>query len=108
MHYDVINIDFIMMDYYWTPELRDFVGMLTEDAPSLIFLVGLQGSGKTSALRAIEEYLSGKAGAYYWRWDGELPEDWEHIRHFQFFLIESPRLQGGVQQQDGQGLGRDR
>ncbi len=94
MHFDVMNVDF-MSDYFWAPEFRDFVERLTVDAPSLIFLVGLQGSGKTSALRAIEDYLSGKAEAYYWRWHRELPQPWEEIKHRRFFLVDLPDYRTG-------------
>lgn len=90
LHFNVINIDFIMMDYYWAPEFKHFVEGLVENAPSLIFLVGLQGSGKTSALKAIESYMTSKIGAYYWRWNGKLPEDWEHVKKHRFLLVDLP------------------
>ena len=69
MHYDVINVDFVMVDYFWTREFKGFVEGLLRDAPSLLFLVGLQGSGKTNALRAIYSFMLGKGeGCFYWRW----------------------------------------
>jgi len=109
LHYNVINIDFIMMDYYWAPEFRHFVEGLTKNAPSLIFLVGLQGSGKTSALKAIESYMTDKKGAYYWRWDGELPEDWEHVTSHRFLLVDMPDYGaggGGRMTKDLDGIGK--
>jgi hypothetical protein len=92
LHYEVMNVDFIMMDYYWAPEFKSFVEELSDDPPSLIFLVGLQGSGKTSALKAIEAKLS---SAYYWRWDGKLPELWEEVKHWRFFLVDLPDFRAG-------------
>jgi hypothetical protein len=109
LHYEVINVDFIMMDYYWTPEFRPFVEGLVKNAPSLIFLVGLQGTGKTSALKAIEAYMSGKVGAYYWRWGDKSPEDWEHIKHCGFLLVDLPDYGAGAgskMAKDLDGIGR--
>jgi hypothetical protein len=90
LHFKVMNIDFIMMDYYWTREFRGFVEGLVEDAPSLIFLVGLQGSGKTSALKAIESYVSGKYGCLYFRLGEDFRRLGDNAMDCRFLLVDLP------------------
>jgi len=55
--------------FYFTEEFRRFVEGLLGVVPSLIFLVGLQGVGKTRFLRVLERFLLEKRkNSYYWRW----------------------------------------
>jgi hypothetical protein len=98
-----------MQGYYWTPELRRFVEGLAKSAPSLVFLTGLQGSGKTNALMAIEDYVIRCGGGYYWRWDGGTPPYWREESRNRFLLIDLPDyLAGGGRRmmRDLDGVGR--
>lgn len=109
MHYDVINVDFISMDYYWTKEFRSFVEGLSRDSPSFIFLVGLQGSGKTSALRVIERFKMNEFGCYYWRWGEDIREKMEYLKECTFLLIDLPDYEaggGGRMKRDLDGIGK--
>lgn len=110
MHYDVINVDFVMVDYFWTREFKGFVEGLLRDAPSLLFLVGLQGSGKTNALRAIYSFMLGKGkGCFYWRWGEEDLRKWEgYLKECRFLLVDLPDYGadgGGRVRKDLDGIG---
>jgi hypothetical protein len=109
MHFDVMNVDFISMDYYWTKEFRSFVEGLLGDSPSLIFLVGLQGSGKTSALRVIERFKMNDFKCYYWRWGEDIRENMGYLKECNFLLIDLPDYEaggGGRMKRDLDGIGK--
>ena len=95
MHFDVINIDYIMMDYYWTREFRGFVEGLLREAPSLIFVVGPQGVGKTSALRAMRTYMGELVQVKFWRWGDDYRDEADYWKECRFLLIDLPDYGAG-------------
>ena len=95
-HLEVMNIDLIMTDYYWTREFKGFVENLVNHAPNLIFLVGLQGSGKTSALKVINSYMIGKCDSLYFRLGEHFDESMlNYIKECRFLLIDLPDYEVG-------------
>ena len=95
MLYYTAAIDPLLSDFYWTPEFRGFAEGLLRRSSNLVFLVGLQGVGKTSSLLAVEGYMMSKASVYSWRWGEDYREDWNHIKDLQFLLIDLPDYAAG-------------
>jgi len=94
LHYTAA-FDPLLSDFYWTHEFRGFVEGLLRGSSNLVFLVGLQGVGKTSSLLAFEGYMMGKASVYSWRWGEDYREDWNQIKDLQFLLIDLPDYAAG-------------
>lgn len=95
MLYYTAAVDPLMSDFYWTPEFRGFVEGLLSESSNLVFLVGLQGVGKTSSLLAIEGYMIGKASVYSLRWGEDYSDIGNAIRDFGFVLIDLPDYAAG-------------
>ena len=49
-------------DYYWTPQMERLVTKLKLTKRALIGVIGVQGAGKSAAMRAIAECLAGEEG----------------------------------------------
>ncbi len=96
MLWDVRNLDLIMQDYEWTQEYSDFVDRMLGRGPNLCFIVGPQGSGKTSALRAFRRRAQERGvSCYDWRWGDDYRQHWHVIRDFRYLLIDLPDYRAG-------------
>jgi hypothetical protein len=96
MRMDVMNFDLIMQDYYWTGEFWEFVEGVLEGGSNLVFVVGSQGAGKTSALRAIRSRAETKGvSCYDWRWGEDYEQHWHVVKDFKLLLIDLPDYRAG-------------
>jgi hypothetical protein len=94
LHYTAC-IDPLLSDFYWTYEFRKFAEGLLGESSNLVFLVGLQGVGKTSSLLALEGYMIGKASVYSLRWGEEDRIGWKANSDLKFLLIDLPDYAAG-------------
>lgn len=91
----ISNIDVLLRYYYRTPEFSRFLESFLAGISSLTFIVGLQGTGKTSALWALRNYVSSNGPPHYWRWGEDYRKEWEMTGDCKYLLIDLPDYAAG-------------